>query len=291
MGCFLACFGFSSRKKKRRRLPKTILIGDKSHGSYKPLDSYDVRVDLSITENENPVDSSGSPLSNKQTKLKVIKKVRFDLNVRAYEPIPPADTSHSLSEDGEEENKEDDGETIVDSRITMAGNRGQPLNHRYQNCIDSYDEDYELVYQDLDFDDVVESDDELDFYYDLRDVSSLDDSSTSKDGRPGFSNLHQKLEEQAPLIQPTCNTIGELKMHSADENAQYRSKYIHPVLTPVENVMQWKKIKAKESLLSLQQLQLQENKNNVDRDNKTPLPLSSELNSKCFKSVGGDVSV
>lgn len=112
MGCFLACFGFSSRSRKRRKPPKTILIGDKvwvsliliplsfsgslnlnfmslrfvsppfcirknahrlllfffflvflfqSHGSYEPLDSYDVRVDLSVTENENPVRSCSSP--------------------------------------------------------------------------------------------------------------------------------------------------------------------------------------------------------------------------------------
>lgn len=32
-----------------------------SHGSYEPLDSYDVRVDLSVTENENPVRSCSSP--------------------------------------------------------------------------------------------------------------------------------------------------------------------------------------------------------------------------------------
>lgn len=240
----------------------------------------------------------GLPDSNKQAKVKIIKKVRFDLNVRAYEPIPPADTSPSLSENDEEGNKgKGDGET-VDSGIAIAethsigsvsGAQGQPLNHRYQNCIDSYDEDDELVYQDLDFDEEIESDDGLDYFDDQGDGSGFDDSRTSKDmGQARFSNLPPKLEEQAPLIHLTGNTVQELKMHSSDENARYRSKYIHPVLTPVENVVQWKKIKAKDALPSVKQLK--ENQN-IESEHKTRLPLSSELNSKCFKAVGADVTV
>ncbi|KAK4800789.1 hypothetical protein SAY86_021276 [Trapa natans] len=235
------------------RLP-VFFIGFQSHGSYEPLDSYNVRVDPSITENENSVDFSGSPPSNKHAQVKIIKKVRFDLNVRAYEPIPQADISPTLSEDGEEENKEKgDGETAVDSRTAMAGMHSIL---ELRNCIDSYDEDDDLVYQDLDFHDG--SDDELGFFDDdfSKDGIGFNGSRTSKEDmrRPGFGNLHQKLEEQAPLIHPIGNKIQEAKMLRWEENAQYRSKCIHPVLAPVENVMQWKKIKAKEALPSLQPL-------------------------------------
>ncbi|XP_031398463.1 uncharacterized protein LOC116209039 [Punica granatum] len=249
MGCFLACFGFSSKKKKRRKPPKTVLIGDKV--SYEPLDCY-VCVNLDVPENRSFADpSTPPPPSNKQLNVKIKKKVRFDLNVRAYEPIPIVEISPHLSESDEEENKgKGGGGETTDTKIVVAerdqigsvgGAQCQPLNYRYQNCIDSYDEDDELVYQDSDFEDEIELDDEVDSLDDLDDENEI-----------GFDD--SKREEQ----------------------------YIHYVLTPVENIVQWKMMKAKEVPPSRQKLE-----ENVERENG--LPLSSGLNSKCSKVTSMDV--
>ncbi|OWM70506.1 hypothetical protein CDL15_Pgr011982 [Punica granatum] len=279
MGCFLACFGFSSKKKKRRKPPKTVLIGDKV--SYEPLDCY-VCVNLDVPENRSFADpSTPPPPSNKQLNVKIKKKVRFDLNVRAYEPIPIVEISPHLSESDEEENKgKGGGGETTDTKIVVAerdqigsvgGAQCQPLNYRYQNCIDSYDEDDELVYQDSDFEDEIELDDEVDSLDDLDDENEI-----------GFDD--SKREEQAPLMHLMDNPVHERTTLESSENARYRSKYIHYVLTPVENIVQWKMMKAKEVPPSRQKLE-----ENVERENG--LPLSSGLNSKCSKVTSMDVMV
>ncbi|KAG8481007.1 hypothetical protein CXB51_025710 [Gossypium anomalum] len=91
MGCFLGCFGIST-KRKRRKPANRILPGpaDSKLVSYEPLDSS-INVDI-------PEDSivSKAQLSNKpkeRSSVKIRKKVSFNLNVQTYEPIPDEETT------------------------------------------------------------------------------------------------------------------------------------------------------------------------------------------------------
>ncbi|CAN1144931.1 hypothetical protein LINPERHAP2_LOCUS14391 [Linum perenne] len=81
MGCLLGCLGIASRR-RGRKLPTRILPRDHGLGSYEQLHS------------SGSADFVSTTLDSEQRKLKetlnskIRKKVRFNLNVEAYEPIP-----------------------------------------------------------------------------------------------------------------------------------------------------------------------------------------------------------
>ncbi|PIN11532.1 hypothetical protein CDL12_15857 [Handroanthus impetiginosus] len=170
MGCFLACFGFK-KKKKRKKSAKESPSGEQNIVSYVPLDS-----DASIKENHFISKSH-------QQKEKPKKKVSFNLNVKAYEPIP---------------NDDDNGK-------------------------DSYDE-LKLDKDDLDFDDIgfEDSDEHID------DVCSNGSDDVITNNIPDERN---KSIDKAPDLQ---------RLQGRD-----RSWYVLSVLNLVENLTQWKQVKAK----------------------------------------------
>ncbi|OWM78459.1 hypothetical protein CDL15_Pgr016183 [Punica granatum] len=104
---------------------------------------------------------------------------------------------------------------------------GQRLNNRYQNCIE---DDY------LDFEDET-----MRFDDDLNAEINFDHSRTSivEVVRPQISYSPPKSEERDPLIRDESSAL------SSSEFARCR-KYVNSVRTPVENLAQWKTIKAKE---------------------------------------------
>ncbi|OMO95366.1 hypothetical protein COLO4_15945 [Corchorus olitorius] len=112
MGCFLGCFGISS-KRKRRKPANRILPGDSRLVSYEPLDSS-VSANLDISE--DPI-SSNPQISNKpkeKSSTKVRKKVSFNLNVQTYEPIPDEETTtYQFLQSVEEKESEKNGEGKV----------------------------------------------------------------------------------------------------------------------------------------------------------------------------------
>ncbi|KAL4386325.1 hypothetical protein GQ457_09G022090 [Hibiscus cannabinus] len=86
MGCFLGCFGIST-KRKRRKPANRILPGpaDSRFVTYEPLDSSYLQM----------MTSQKTPMLRRDRVLKSGKKVSFNLNVQTYEPIPDDETTTS----------------------------------------------------------------------------------------------------------------------------------------------------------------------------------------------------
>ena len=163
------------------------------------------------------------------TSFKIRKKVSFNLNVQTYEPISTDD--HVLQSDEEDEEMEKNGRKVsrVSSLSTSATKRAStglislglfPSNYRYQNVRDSYDsyeeEDY-LADEESDLDDDDYDGDDDDYNGD----SDLDDQRMSQEGFPKhfYSSSINGNRDNIP-------------------NA-------HSVLSPIENLSQWKAAKAK----------------------------------------------
>ncbi|KAL9410976.1 hypothetical protein AB3S75_044701 [Citrus x aurantiifolia] len=243
MGCFLGCFGFSG-KRRRRKPANKVLPGDHRLGSYEPLDS------------------SVSQLSCSDKKIKEIlsikigKKVSFNLNVQTYEPLKDDETAYRLSESDEDEMREKNGErfangslstTVSEEKSTGSKMGPFPSNHRYQNCRDSYDDeedegDMAYIGSDLDEDD--DADDE--FEYDYDDENDIDDQRISQSE---FLKQPKNQSVESPERNITNNHMHKQLPASTDgdpkRNARDRSQYVNSVLNPVENLTQWKAVKAR----------------------------------------------
>ncbi|KAL3626470.1 hypothetical protein CASFOL_030019 [Castilleja foliolosa] len=213
MGCFLTCFGFK-KKKKRRRPGQKSHSAQQNHGNYVSLDSG-VSIKLDIKENkEKPKEPS---------KLKIKKKVSFNLNLKTYEPIPDDDDIINYLSDGEEETNWDFN-TETKSTVSEDHFNSIATSYRYKNCIDSYDDDaddeFGLDENDLDFGEIEDSDDELD---DILSCESDDE------------------EVRNNIVLGEENRNIELQGLKSKINGQY----VFSVLNPVENLTQWKRLKAK----------------------------------------------
>ncbi|GER52238.1 (Dimethylallyl)adenosine tRNAmethylthiotransferase MiaB [Striga asiatica] len=212
MGCFLGCFGFKKRKYTKRPANKCP-SEEQNPGSYVPLDS-NVPNEVDTKEIIN-VSSNSYHLKEKPkepTKSKIKKKVTFNLNVKAYEPIPKEDDAIDYLSEGEEETKWEFNEVQLKSFASLQYgedySNSVTENYRYQNCTDSYDdEELTLGEKDLYSDEFEDSEHESD------DVSSEE----SDDGIESQENFDWELN---PL--DSCS-----------------------VLNPVENLAQWKKVKGK----------------------------------------------
>ncbi|KAL2463161.1 hypothetical protein Fot_52817 [Forsythia ovata] len=249
MGCFLACFGFK-KKRKRRKPGNKSLSEEQGHGRYVPLDS-DVTVNLDTTPKPNTSDSELKENPKEAPKLKIKKKVSFNLNVKAYEPIQSYDGY--LSEGEEETKLEYNGKERAKTNLPIlrceedsiaSSIRSYPPNYRYQNCIQGYDdEDDEIKLEESDFyyDDIYDSCEELDDDYSndsddemkiQEDFSWQLNSADTKSRNNSPMQFHDVYNEELQRLESKCHT-------------RDRNNYAHTVLNPVENLMQWKAVKAK----------------------------------------------
>lgn len=160
--------------------------------------------------------------------------------MKAYEPIHDNDdVGIYLSADGEEETRFEEEikgtaglhyeEDAIASSITS-----YPASYRYQNCRDSDDDDEDLKL-DSDFDEIEESDQEVD-----------DVCSNKSDDAWVFSDK-DVTKNQVPQQEQT-SLVDVLESRS---NARDRSRYVSSVLNPVENLSQWKVAKAKAAIPQL----------------------------------------
>nr|XP_010920313.1 uncharacterized protein LOC105044198 isoform X1 [Elaeis guineensis] len=253
MGCFLACFGGAKDRKRRRPANKSLSV-DRGCETYKPLRRSPPPKQLTPSPSKKRVSEAvldstpelrenyeqGSFSSSK-------KKVTFDLNVKTYEEVlideDPAHSSEDNKEDGaiRKGRKTEEGD---DESIPKSG--AFPLNHRYQNCESSDDDD------DIDF-----GDEEDDFEEEDYEDSDLDeeDNDVNLEGNEeesydSFFSLPMEKEQQciqevnspkskcasSPDRQPSLLPKG---------TARDRSQYVHSVLNPVENLTQWKEVKVR----------------------------------------------
>lgn len=177
-----------------------------------------------------------------EVSVTVRKKVTFDSNVKTYESVLPeeggkeealAEPNHSKSSSCEDS-----------SSVTSTSTGSYPPHHRYQNCRDSDDEEEEVL---------------DDWASDLSDDEEEDDGvreegdelgvEFEEDGM-GYSKLRvrddiidhvftEEVDSPIPTYERDVESIG------VNFNARDRSVYVHSVLNPVENMAQWKVVKAK----------------------------------------------
>ncbi|XAR48938.1 hypothetical protein NMG60_11031931 [Bertholletia excelsa] len=268
MGCFLACFGFS--KKRRRRKPAYKgPSGDQSHGSYKPLDS-DVSI---ISDNPNSSESQSSGKGKERSSLKIKKKVSFNLNVKTYEPLPSSDFSRYFLDSEEENTKESEkvprySDSVEPKTITY------PSGHRYQNCSDIYDEDDDIKLEESDLDQDEEED------------GDNEDEEVELDG--GDEEIGQEVkwidgewaDKTRSLADSLDQELNKLGLSESKAPPRDRSQYVFSVLNPVENLAQWKQVKTK-----LPPSRKQQRKENIG------FPLIDNPSSKHSESFLKDIAV
>lgn len=138
-----------------------------------------------------------------------------------------------------------------------------PPNSRYQNCRESDDEDEELDYED-DLDDDSDVEEELD-----QEIEDEDIAYTR--ARTCAAQMVDEEEVESPF------PIG------MNPNARDRSVYVHPVLNPVENLTQWKAVKAKRT--SPLPLMPSEKENSISNtDHGIPLRSKPSFKERCLSS-------
>ncbi|XVF62799.1 hypothetical protein PTKIN_Ptkin09bG0037300 [Pterospermum kingtungense] len=284
MGCFLGCFGISTKKKRRKQAPNKILPGDSKLLSYEPLDSS-VSSNLDIPENPISSDSQLSSKPKERSSIKIRKKVSFNLNVQTYEPIPDEETTtyqflQSVEEEEIGKNGADTGKGSLPSVSEGDSNSLQmgsyPANYRYQNCRESYDEEDEMTYGESDLE---EEDDDYFYDYDDADDSNDGDKDDDRSRQTSEEILVQLDEDKAKNKMPHCaSTDGELKSLGSG-NARIRSQYLCSVLNPVENTTQWKEIKAKAAAAAAPTKHRR--KENIALEEDPEIPFTSNLRSSC----------
>ncbi|XP_027367328.1 uncharacterized protein LOC113873421 [Abrus precatorius] len=216
MGCFLGCFGSSKHRKHRHKVQRN---GSSNIKPEQPSFSL-------VQDQPKTVLSTASQLQDKNEEQSSRKKVTFDSNVKAYEPVLPDEVGDSPTERKSEEGGKEEAlaqsksSFCEDSSLTSSGS--YPSNHRYQNCRDSDDEEEEIDCGDSDLSDEEECTNELgeDYEGDVMVATTTDAN-------------HVFVEEV------------DVKSIVSNPNARDRSVYVHPVLNPVENLTQWKVVKAK----------------------------------------------
>ncbi|KZV43589.1 transcription initiation factor TFIID subunit 7-like [Dorcoceras hygrometricum] len=227
MGCFLACFGFKP-KKKGRKSRNISSSAEQNHGRYLPLDS-DVCTKFDTTEKHNALDSGIKEKAKEESRSRIKKKVRFNLNVVAYEPIHNEEDINIYVSDNEEEETRWEFNTETTSLMGTLHYAQDPIsypqNHRYHNC--STDEIYEDVGGDYELDNDMSSDEDY-----KEDKSNDCENDEEKSGH----NLGLKNEE--------IKGIGS-DLYAKDR----KSKHLLSVLSPVENLSQWKAVKARSAPL------------------------------------------
>jgi hypothetical protein len=185
------------------------------------------------------------------------KKVSFNLNVQIFEPNP---SSYQVLDNEEDENKDSIlGEGSAASTIPY------PSNHRYHNCsYYDHDEDDDIAYEESDIDD------EFDEGYGWDDDCSDESLENYEDGEVCDENSEHK-EDGMKNEKPLSADDTELK---SKLSGRERSVNMNSVLSPVENLTQWKAMKTKVTSSN------QRRKENVPSEETTSMPLVSETGSK-----------
>ncbi|XP_022759774.1 nuclear polyadenylated RNA-binding protein 3-like [Durio zibethinus] len=264
MGCFLACFGSSKDRKTRKQRHK--INATYNAQSTVSLERSNFETPISPVKEvrgdkaEEQLGSGSSPQ----------KKVTFDTNIKTCEHVL-VDESTDLNllneKDGEKKGKVKEknlakpreSEASSEQSSVTSSSSSFPPNHRYQNCRESDNEDDELDCEESDLDD-----DEDDDYEDF------DDGAV--ESRDRIRGLVGVTEEINGLVEEEVKLIGLIR-GVRDGNGN-----VHPVLNPVENMTQWKAVKAKGAT----PFKLQ--KENLSLEHEEPrLSFSSEL-SFSFKS-------
>lgn len=244
MGCFSTCFRKSKRRKSRRPANPTpcsdqFLWRDECAEAVQPT-NVEEQENAEILK--NPIPDSIDELEEK-VNISERKKVTFDLNVHFYEELPATDENHGNEEEKEEKEKikltmEKESNRPSDGSSSSSLISFPPNNYRYQNCRDSDDE----------LDDEMVSDDDSDHDYmgDDEDEEGEDEANKDED------------EDDESLFSCSMNSTNQkLATYAGGDEI----KNFDSVLHPIENLTQWKLIKARANKLEPQNDNAKENKN------------------------------
>ncbi|KAL1313484.1 hypothetical protein HN51_040052 [Arachis hypogaea] len=248
MGCFIGCFGSTKDARRTRNRRKQGDCSSREQQIVSFLQDHS-KSGLS-TSSQVKIKPEEQVNLNLNLNTSTRKKVTFDTNVKTYEPVLVDEVDDfqpekkSEEECGEEEHLEASSQkrscSEENSSVTLAGSYS--TNHRYQNCRDSdEEEDEEMDYWDSDLtdDDDEDGDGGMGEEYDEFGEDFEDGLICS---RPRISVNQVFVEE---VENPMLNCDSDLKSIGLNPNARDRSGYVHPVLNPVENLSQWKAVKAK----------------------------------------------
>ncbi|XP_030456057.2 serine/threonine-protein phosphatase 4 regulatory subunit 2 isoform X1 [Syzygium oleosum] len=256
MGCFLACFGSSKDGRRRRKQRGKVQPRDQQRNSGSRPVQFPVSSGQEIPA--KPVASVSDVLDKSEETLSCStrKKVTFDSNVKTYEHVssPPDDDDADAGEETLRESRdmvESDDNYEKLSQVQCASEdssvassiRSYPPNHRYQNCRDSDDEDGDL---DCNVSDLTDDD------YDDDHDGDEDEGQDSSEIYEGDDEIEETMAVR-PTPSEVCNSehmrrespVAEMNPTKLNVNARDRGVYIHSVLNPVENLTQWKAVKAK----------------------------------------------
>ncbi|KAF5738967.1 hypothetical protein HS088_TW12G00163 [Tripterygium wilfordii] len=270
MGCFLACFG-SSKDRKRRRQRHKVQPRDQRNANCTPPQSAASLVHDRLENTITPL--SEVPVKPvEQLSLSTDKRVTFDSNIRTYEHEEVTDFSLKIEEGGKkkEENSEKSSQSHSSDVSSITSSAGSyPSNHRYQNCRDSEDE----LDDDSDVDD--DHDDDVDgVLEDYDDIYEDDyDASISRARTPVTKVVTNEIDSSTVRENFADGAVKPIGLNC---NTRDRSTYVHSVLNPVENLTQWKAVKARGTPPLGQQ------KENSTLDQESQKSFSSE---PCFKEM------
>ncbi|KAH9602256.1 hypothetical protein KSS87_015417, partial [Heliosperma pusillum] len=190
-----------------------------------------------------------------------------DLNVKFYENLTKEEEEEEVIN---EENKKIDEKQVTvfcecASDSSSSSLFSYPLNHRYQNTRDSDDE----------FDDSLSSD--ADEYDD-------EDEDEDEDGDNDDENVVQSSESLFSLSVDSrkhkLSTVGgdkEVNSPMQSECRFDRGKYVDSVLNPVENLTQWKDIKARSRVMSKDEPKENRNSENRNSAQDFSFPVKKEV--------------
>ncbi|XP_019181492.1 PREDICTED: nuclear polyadenylated RNA-binding protein 3-like [Ipomoea nil] len=262
MVCFLACFGLT--KKQRRRKPRNkTQPTHQVEGRYVPLDSGKPEEPDSETRNDGSV-------SKESLAVKVKKKVRFNLDVKTYEPL------HQEEIEDDEEKPEWE----------------YPSDYRYYNCRESFDEEDEIELEESD----LEDDDDIDDYDGDDEDYTRDDNEAQAEVSEKFTKTENTDAVSGGDDEPKSRVLVSDSCES-NRNTRNRSQYVNSVLNPVENLTQWKAVKAREQRERTQVKNQKENIRLEQEDHKPAIakspsdPLSLSNNKHNVSDLQVDASL
>ncbi|XWS42592.1 hypothetical protein CRYUN_Cryun16bG0027100 [Craigia yunnanensis] len=265
MGCFFACFSVSKNKKHQHLVDGTS-SNDQKHEANEAVQSSKEE-DFRIPFN---------PIIVKKEKLGELlnysgKKVTFDLNVKTHEELP-VESSDQLLKSNEDKKSEETKETAKGSTSTTSNEVCKSQNNRYKNSSEREDEleDLDLEVSDLDDDNGDgKAENEPQF---VMEESSESLFSLSIESRKQVCEVESDEKEVTSAMPIDKSPTEEFKPIGLNQNAKDRGgRYVQSVLNPVENLAQWKEVKAKASI----PLKLQE-KENINLEQEFDIPISPE---------------
>ncbi|KAG5548388.1 hypothetical protein RHGRI_013917 [Rhododendron griersonianum] len=202
-----------------------------------------------VAKKIEPIVDSKNKHEEKSVGIVVIKKVTFDLNVRAHEELPNQEVKNRSVEleNGEEngnkkEATQDESQARSDS--SMSSVFTYPPSHRYHNCTSSDDdgESEAMEFLESDSDDNQESDSLFSISIESRNQISAPET--------------DEKEVNSPI---PARSLPECELKSIGSNQNERRKDLGSVLNPVENLTQWRASKSVKPMPSKDQ-----EKENID---------------------------